>query len=366
MRDFYEVLGVSRDASPSEIKKAYRRLAMEYHPDRNPNNPEAEEKFKEASTAYSVLSDADKRARYDRYGADGLRATGFEGFSGVDDIVSVFGDLFGDFFGGGRRRRGPARGADLRLDLQLSFAEAVHGTEKRVTVDRRVKCATCSGSGAKPGTSPERCKQCEGKGQVLHSQGFFVVQTTCPVCRGQGVFIREHCGDCRGAGTTNESAQLTVTVPAGVDDGQTLRLAGKGEASPESGPAGHLYVVIHVEGDDRFVREGADILSEVPVSMVTAALGGTVEVPTLDDHCDGTAEVEIAPGTQPGDHIVRRGEGVARLQGRGRGDHVVRFNVVVPKRVSRRARELLSELAAELGEDASEQARRPLFSRKRR
>ncbi len=364
MRDYYEVLGVAREASESEIKKAYRRLAMEYHPDRNPDNPEAEEKFKEASTAYSVLSDADKRQQYDRFGHDGLRGGGFEGFRGVDDIFSAFGDLFGDLFGGRRGRRGPARGSDLRMDLRLSFAEAVHGTEKEVTVQRTVACGTCQGSGAKKGTRPESCETCQGKGQVLHSQGFFVIQTTCPACRGRGSTIRDVCGDCRGSGTDREESKLTVSVPGGVDDGQTLRLAGKGEASPEGGQSGHLYVVLHVAPDERFHREGDDILTEVPISVVKAVLGGTVSVPTLDDNCEGTVEVDVEPGTQPGDHIVRRGKGIRRLQGRGHGDHVVQFRVVVPKDLSRKERELFDELAAEMGEDVAE-PRRGLFGRRR-
>jgi molecular chaperone DnaJ len=361
MRDFYEVLGLSRDASDGEIKKAYRRLAMQYHPDRNPGDRVAEEKFKEAATAYKVLSDPGQRARYDRFGPDGLRGGGFEGFSGLEDIFSMFGDLFG----GGGRRRGPARGADLRLDLTIPFAEAVHGVTREVTVSRAVRCKTCSGSGAKAGTKPESCATCEGRGQVLHSQGFFVIQTTCPKCRGNGNVIRDRCADCNGSGSVEEESRLTVNVPAGVDDGQTLRLSGKGEASSDAhGAPGHLYVVLHVQPDERFVRDGDDVLTEVPISFVKAALGGVVEVPTLEEGCEGTAEVEVAPGTQPGDVIVRRGQGVPRVQGHGRGDHAIRFRVEIPKRLGKRERELLAELAGELGEPVSA-GRRGLFSRKR-
>ncbi|RMH39801.1 MAG: molecular chaperone DnaJ [Deltaproteobacteria bacterium] len=371
MRDYYEVLGVSRDASPAEIKKAYRRLAMEYHPDRNPGDREAEEKFKEAANAYRVLSDPEQRARYDRFGPDAFTggSGGFDGFAGVEDIFSAFGDLFGDFFGGRRaRRRGPQRGADLRVDVQISFAEAVHGADKEIEVERSVPCSTCHGSGAKPGTEPQRCGTCDGKGQVLHSQGFFVIQSTCPRCRGQGSLLTDPCPTCRGRAVERERAKLVVNIPAGVDDGQTLRLAGKGEASPEGGPPGHLYVVLHVEPDERFVRDGDDVLTDVHISVAKAALGGTVTVPTLDDGCQGTAEVEIEPGTQPGDHIVRRGQGIKRLQGRGRGDHIVRFLVDVPKKLTKRQRELFEQLAVELGDDvtAEEDHGWGIFGRRKR
>jgi len=369
MRDYYEVLGVGREASCGEIKKAYRRLAMEHHPDRNPDDPESEEKFKEASNAYKVLSDDQERAHYDRFGHQGLGAGsgGFQGFNGVDDIFSAFGDLFGDLFagrgrGGGRRRA--QRGADLRMDVRLSFAEAVHGIEKEIQVARDVPCSACSGSGAKPGTRPQACETCEGKGQVLHSQGFFVIQTTCPTCRGQGSIIREPCNDCRGRGVEPEQTTLNINVPAGVDDGQTLRLAGKGEVAPGGGPPGHLYVVLHVEPDARFVRDGDDILTDVHINVVIATLGGIVQVPTLGNQCESTEEVEVEAGTQPGSHIVRRGEGIKRLQGRGHGDHIVRFIVDVPTKLSKRERELMEELAQEMGEDIAEPRR--IFQRKRR
>jgi molecular chaperone DnaJ len=359
MRDLYEVLGVGRDAGDGDIKKAYRRLAMEYHPDRNPGDKEAEEKFKEASSAYKVLSDPEQRARYDRFGLDGLRG-GPAGFGGVEDIFSAFGDMFSDFFGGARRR--PSRGADLRVDLRLSFAEAVWGTTKEVKVGRREPCETCDGSGAKPGTSPEACNVCAGKGQVLHSQGFFMIQTTCPNCRGEGRIIRDSCGDCRGSGAQEKVSAISVTVPPGVDDGQSLRLAGRGEESPSGGPPGHLYVVLHVAGDERFVREDDSILTEVPVSYVMAALGGEVEVPTLDDDCQGTAQVEVKPGTQPDDVLVRRGEGIPRVNGRGRGDHVVQFKVQIPTKLDAREEELLRTLAEETGV-AVKEPKRGFFAR---
>ncbi len=351
VRDLYEVLEVSQDAGDSEIKKAYRRLAMKYHPDRNPDDPDAEEQFKEASNAYKVLSDADQRARYDRYGHEGLRGgrSGFDGFSGVDDIFSAFGDIFGDFFSGGGRR--VARGANVKVGLQLTFAEAVWGATKDVEISKRKSCGTCGGNGAKPGTTPETCGTCKGKGQVLHSQGFFMIQTACPACRGQGRTIREKCHDCRGAGQVADISTLSVTVPAGVDDGQSLRLAGQGESAPGGGPAGHLYVMLQVAPDDRFVRQGDDVLTEVPISYATAALGGEISVPTLEDECTAEETLTVKPGAQPGDVIVRRGEGVPRVDGRGRGDFVVQLKVVIPRKMSGREEELLREIAKETGED---------------
>ncbi len=363
MRDLYEVLGVGRDASSSDLKKAYYRMAKKYHPDHNPNDKEAEESFKEASEAYRVLSDEDLRARYDRFGHDGVRSNGggAGGFGNVEDIFSAFGDMFGDFFGGrssGGRRQ--ARGADVRVDLNLTFAEAVWGTSKEVQVSRDVSCATCTGSGAKPGTKAETCTTCRGKGQVVHAQGFFMVQTTCPQCRGAGKSIKDPCGDCRGRGVVAETSSLTVTVPAGVDDGQSLRLAGKGEQI-SGGTPGHLYVVLHVQGDERFRREGADVLTEVSISMAKAALGGEVSVHTLEDNCLGTTTLEIKPGTQPGDHIVRRGHGIPHVGDKARGDQVVRFHVEIPKKLTSRQEELLRELATELGDEGVSKEKRGFF-----
>ena len=368
MRDLYEVLGVARDASASDIKKAYHRLAKQHHPDLNPGNKEAEEKFKEAANAYQVLSDDEQRQRYDRFGFDGLRGAGGtpggSGFNSVEDIFSAFGDMFGDFFGGrtsGGRRQ--ARGADVRVDLQLTFPEAVWGVTKDIKVARDVPCGTCQGSGARPGTKPETCASCNGRGQVVHSQGFFMVQSVCPRCRGEGKVIREACTDCNGRRVQSETSVLSVTVPAGVDDGQTLRLAGKGEQAPGGGNPGHLYVVLHVVGDERFQRDGDDVLTEVPISFVKAALGGEVEVPVLDDNCDGTEVVEVKPGTQPGDHVVRRGHGVPRVGKSGRGDQVVRWKVEIPTKLTSKQSELLRELAGELGEDVKHGKRGGLFSR---
>ena len=368
MRDLYEVLGVERQASASDLKKAYYRLAKKYHPDHNPGDKEAEEKFKEAANAYQILGDDDQRQRYDRYGFDGLRSSGMpggaNGFSSVDDIFSAFGDLFGDFFGGrASGRRGPPRGADLRLDLSLAFAEAVWGTTKEVKVTRQIACESCNATGAKPGSKPETCGTCRGMGQVVQAQGFFRVQTTCPTCRGQGKVIKDPCDDCRGRGTKPEASTLSVTVPAGVDDGQTLRLANKGETAP-GGTTGHLYVVLHVQGDERFRRDGEDILTETPISFVKAALGGEVEVHTLDDECKGTATIKVDPGIQPGDVIVRRGQGIPRVGESGRGDQVIQFKVEIPKKLNAKQEELLRQLADELGEDVKE-PKRGLFGKKR-
>ena len=372
-RDYYEVLGVSRQAADAEIKKAYRKLAMECHPDRNPGNKEAEERFKEASEAYEVLADPDKRAHYDRFGHEGMRQAGFEGFSGVEEIFEHFGSLFGDLFGGfgGRGGRGRGRGSDLRLDLELAFAEAVAGVSKELAVARRVTCDACSGSGAKGGTTPERCGTCGGRGQVLHSQGFFMIGTTCPSCRGEGTVVRDPCPACRGQGSREKKETLTVNVPAGVDDGQMLRLAGRGEAAVRGGPAGNLYVVIHVAEDERFQRDGYDVHTEVPVSMVTATLGGRITIPTLEDATQGTAELEVPPGSQPGTVVVRRGAGIPRPNGAGHGHHLVHLKVDIPKRLSDRQRELLREFAAEAGDLPGEKVDEPrraggFFSRKKK
>jgi molecular chaperone DnaJ len=371
-RDYYEVLGVARGADGSEIKKSYRRLAMEYHPDRNPGSKEAEEKFKEAAEAYEVLADSDKRAHYDRFGHEGLRQSGFEGFHGVEDIFSHFGDLFGDLFGGfggGRRGqggRGRARGADLKVTTQLSFAEAVAGVTKEVTVTRRIGCDTCGGTGAKEGTSPERCGTCNGRGQVLHQQGFFMIGTTCPACRGEGQVVKDKCAECKGASVREKSETLSVNIPAGVDDGQTLRLSNKGETPPRGGAPGNLYVEIQVNEDTRFKRDGADVYSVVPIPFHVAALGGRATVPTLDEACTGTTTLEVEPGTQPGAVVVRRGEGVARLDGYGKGNHIVELTIDVPAKLTDRQRELLKEFAAEAGQEVDEPEKRSFFGRRRK
>ena len=362
-RDLYEVLGVARGASPADLKKAYRNLAQQYHPDKCPGDKSAEEKFKECANAYQILSDDGKRATYDRYGFDGLRrgagsgpgpgpgGPGFSGFENVEDIFSAFGDLFSDFFVGRGRARQTGRGADLRMELPIAFHEAVWGVRKSVDTTRSVGCPACRATGAANGTKVEVCRPCQGKGQVVHPQGFFMVQTTCSSCQGAGKTIKDPCRDCRGRGVRSETQTLTVTVPAGVDDGQTLRIAGKGESLP-SGSPGDLYVVLVVDDDDRFERDGDDIISEVPISFFQAALGGEIEVDTLDDACEGTVLLELRPGTQPGDEIVRRGQGIQHVAEQGRGDHYIRFTLEIPKKLTAKQEKLLRELAADFGEES--------------
>ncbi|HET7505608.1 MAG TPA: molecular chaperone DnaJ [Kofleriaceae bacterium] len=365
MRDLYEVLEVDRQASPSDLKKAYYRLAKKYHPDHNPGDKDAEDKFKEASNAYSILSDDEQRQRYDRFGIEGVRGVngaGPGGYSNVEDILSAFGDIFGDFFGGRGGRRQP-RGADVHVDLNLTFAEAVWGTTKDVKVTREIACATCGGNGARPGSKPEICRTCQGKGQVVHAQGFFMVQATCPQCRGAGKSIKDPCEDCRGRGAKPESSTFSVTVPAGLDDGQTLQLGGKGQSVP-GGTPGHLLVHLHVQGDGRFKRHGEDVLTEVPISFVKAALGGEIEVYTLEESCNGSTTIELKPGIQPDEIMVRRGQGIPRYGEGGRGDHVLQFKVEIPKKLTARQEELMRELATELGETVKPE-KRGLFSRKK-
>ena len=364
-RDLYEVLGVPRGASAVELKKAYRSLAQQFHPDKCPGDKSAEEKFKEAANAYQILSDDEKRAAYDRYGLDGLRrgsggggpasGTGFSGFESVEDVFSAFGDLFGDFFAGRARGRGAARGADLRLELSLTFREAVWGSRRDVEITRTAGCSACRGSGAGRGGKAEACHHCQGRGQVVHSQGFFMVQTTCSQCRGSGRLVKDPCADCGGRGAKSETSTLSVSVPAGVADGQTLRIAGRGECAP-GGTSGDLYVVLSVARDDRFERDGDDVVSEVPISVVQAALGGEVEIDTLDDGCEGTAILELRPGTQPGDEVVRRGQGVPRVAGEGRGDHVVRLIVEIPRKLTTKQEKLLREL--DLGDPSRRKRKR--------
>jgi molecular chaperone DnaJ len=370
-RDYYEVLSVSRTATEAEIKRAYRKVAMECHPDHHPGDKHAEERFKEAAEAYEVLSDGEKRAQYDRFGHEGMRASGFSGFSGVDDIFSHFGDLFDGLFGGraggGRgRRSGGERGADLRIDVQLTFAEAVTGVAKEIDVKRPVACTTCSGSGAKPGTQPQRCNTCNGRGQVMHSQGFFMIGTTCPQCHGQGVIVLNKCEDCAGQGAVLKHETLSVNIPAGVDDGRTLRVTGKGEAGRGGGPAGNLYVVLHVAEDERFKRDGADVLTEVYIPFTVAAMGGKVTIPTLAEGATGTADMEVEAGTQPDTIVMRRGEGMPRLDGYGRGDQAIMFKLEVPRELTARQRELLKEFAEEAGEDCGDGKRSFFGKRKKR
>jgi molecular chaperone DnaJ len=359
--DYYLILGVARAADAAELKRAYRKLAMELHPDRNPGNDEAEAKFKEASEAYQVLSDPEKRQLYDRFGHAGP-ARGGQGFADVGDIFSAFGDIFGDMFGqrqGGRR--GPARGADIETQVVLTLLEASTGVKKDIQVARRVACETCKGSGAAPGTEPEVCQQCGGRGQVMHSQGFLMIQTTCPVCRGEGRVIRKPCPTCDGNGFERQEDSLQISVPAGVEDGSTLRVAGRGEAGPRGGAAGNLFVVLRVREDERFERDGVHLHTEVEVSFPQLALGARVKVPTLA----GDAEVDVRAGSQPGDTVSLRGQGMPSLEGRGHGDIVAHLKLVVPKSLSDEAEQHLRAFA-QAGGDKVTPEKSGLFGRKKK
>ena len=360
-RDYYEVLSVSRTADGSELKRAYRKLAMELHPDRNPGDKAAEERFKEASEAYQVLSDPEKRAMYDRFGHAGPGGGMGGGFRDVGDVFSAFGDIFGDLFGGGGGRRGPPRGADIETRLSLTLEEAFTGIKKPLKVFRQTTCATCGGSGAAPGTQPETCQHCGGRGQVMHSQGFLMISTTCPVCRGQGRVVRKPCATCDGSGVDHEEETLESAVPAGVEDGSTLRLSGRGEGAPRGGQAGNLFVVLRVEPDERFERDGANLHTEVAVSFPQLALGDRVPVPAVD----GEAEVEIEPGTQPGDTVALRGRGMPRIDGRGRGDLVAHLKLVVPSSLSDEEETALRAYAAAGGQRVNPE-RGGLFRRKKK
>ena len=351
-RDFYEVLGVSRSASVEEIKKAYRRLALQWHPDRNPSQKhEAEEKFKEAAEAYSILSDPQKRAQYDRFGHAGVgAASGFGGFdpstfSEFDDILGDFfgfGDMFGGMGGGSRRRARAQRGADLRYDLKLTFEEAAFGTKTRLKIPRTETCSTCSGSGLKPGTQPAKCRTCHGRGAIRQQQGFLTISRTCPTCSGAGQVNSDPCRSCRGEGRAQAEKILSVTIPAGVDSESRLRISGEGEAGARGGPSGDLYVFVHVESHPFFERDGDDLLCRVPISFSQAALGAQIDVPTLE----GEETLEIPEGTQTGTRFRLRGKGVPRLEGHGRGDLHVFVRVVTPARLDKEQRRLLEELAA--------------------
>jgi molecular chaperone DnaJ len=344
-QDYYAVLGVQRNATPEEIKKAYRRLALQYHPDRNPGDKTAEEKFKEASEAYQVLSDPEKRELYDRYGIEGLKGAGYQGFGAASDIFAAFGDLFEDLLGFGPRRRGGPRvqpGPDLRYDLTLPFLDACLGKEVDIEFDRPEVCKSCRGSGGKDGARPSRCPTCQGRGQVLRTQGFLTVGTTCPKCRGEGQVIAHPCPSCRGEGRVLARRRVHVKIPAGVDDGSRLRLQGEGGEGLNGGPPGDLYVFIHVEPHEFFQREENNIICEVPISFAQAALGAEIEVPTLE----GKRTLTIPRGTQSGEVFVLRGEGIRNIRGYGRGDQYVRVVVRTPTNLTPRQEELLREFEA--------------------
>ncbi|MEY6433376.1 molecular chaperone DnaJ [Thioalkalicoccus limnaeus] len=342
-RDYYQVLGVQRNASEADIKKAYRRLAMKYHPDRNPDDAESEQRFKEINEAHEVLSDAKKRSAYDQFGHAGVAgAGGFGGpgdFAGAGSFSDIFGDVFGDIFGGRAGGRRSNRGADLRYDLAMSLEEAVSGKEVKIRIPTLVDCQFCGGSGAKPGTKPQTCPTCSGTGQVRMQQGFFSIQQTCPQCRGTGQIIVEPCGHCRGAGRVQESKTLSVKVPAGVDTGDRIRLAGEGERGEQGGPPGDLYVQVQVKEHAIFTREGDDLFCEVPIGFVTAALGGELEVPTLN----GKVMLKIPHGTQTGRLFRVRGKGVKSVRSQGTGDLLCRVVIETPVNLTERQKELLEE-----------------------
>lgn len=361
-KDYYETLGVSKGVAADELKKAYRKLAIKYHPDKNPDNAEAEATFKEISEAYDVLRDDEKRAIYDQLGHAGYTQRGRGGGGGgtVDpfDIFSqVFsggggggGSIFEEFFGGGgggggrRSRGGPAPGADLRYDIQISFEEAVFGADKQIDVRKAVKCGGCTGSGVSPGSSKSRCRTCNGTGQVSMSQGFFSIRQPCQKCSGSGDIIDKPCRDCSGSGKVNESRKIEIHIPAGVDTGSRLRVAGEGEAGFRGGPSGDLYVVLHIQEHDVFARDGNDIIVEMPIDFPTAAIGGTISVPTIS----GIANLKIPAGTQNGSIFRMRGKGVPSLRGHGRGDQHVRIAVEIPRNLNRKQRENLEVFAKSL------------------
>ncbi len=345
--EYYEILGVPPDASAEEIKKAYRKRAMACHPDRNPGDHEAEEKFKQATEAYEVLGDLEKRKIYDRYGLEGLRSSGYSGPGNFEDIFANFGDIFGDLFGfaagGGQgRHRGPVAGSDLRYDLSISFMEAVHGVEKNIEITKRDTCWTCEGNGARPGHAPATCPTCRGRGQVIRAQGLFRMTTTCPECRGAGEIIKEPCSDCHGEGLVAKKKKVALKIPAGVDTGARMRLRGEGEGGRKGGPAGDLYVILHVETHEFFQRNDNDILFDLPVSFTQATLGDRLEIPTIH----GAASLNIPKGTQSGQRFTLSGEGVPSLRGGGKGDTIITVQVRTPQHLTKRQKELLKEFAA--------------------
>lgn len=358
-RDYYEILGVTRTASADEIKKAYRKLAIQYHPDRNPGDKSAEEKFKEAAEAYEILCDADKRKRYDQFGHAGVSgAAGAGGFNNVDDIFEHFGSIFEDIFGmggmgGGRRRGGGGnrakRGADLRYDLSISFKDSVLGCERKIEIPRRVGCTTCDGSGAAKGTKPVTCSTCHGHGQVAVQQGFFSYAATCPDCHGQGKKIATPCGDCKGSGYQTKTSNITVKIPAGIDSGMRLRVASEGESGANGGPTGDLYVFLDVQEHEHFKREEFDLIYPLRLGVAQAILGTEIAIDCFEDQ---PRRVEIPAGVQPGQRLVVHGAGIPKLEkyGKGKGDLIVDIQVEIPSKVSKEAEEHLRAFAHKHGE----------------
>ncbi len=350
-QDYYQVLGVDKNASPDEIKRAYRRMAIKYHPDKNPGNKEAEAKFKECAEAYEVLSDPDKRKQYDQYGHEGLRGTGMHDFSrmNVEDIFSMFGfeDFFGSVFGGGGRRGaggrrgGPARGYDLETGVELTLGDVAHGTEKTIEFTRQDRCPECQSSGAAPGTQPTRCPLCGGSGQVAKGGGFFQMVSTCPQCQGTGHVVKSPCPTCRGSGRVPKKRTVTIKVPPGVHEGQGIRVAGEGEPGRDGGPNGDLYVYVRIKPHEILERDGNDLIAVVPISFTQAALGATIEVPSLD----GTRQLKIPAGTQYGSLFRIRGQGLPDVRTGRAGDELVQVAVETPTNLNTRQEELLREFA---------------------
>jgi molecular chaperone DnaJ len=377
-RDYYEVLEVTRTASDTEIKSSYRRLAMKFHPDRNAGDQLAEEKFKECAEAYAILADAEKRSLYDRFGHAGVKSAagggaGFDPsvFAEFGDFADILGNMFGfgDLFGGGggRRRGGPQRGADLRYDLEISFEESAKGAETSIQIPRQETCEKCSGSGAAPGSTASTCPQCKGHGQVRYQQGFFTVARTCAQCAGAGKIITKPCTQCRGAGRVARERKITVKIPPGIATGQQLRLIGEGEAGSAGGPAGHLYVVVHVHEHAFFRRDGMNLFCEIPVNFTTVTLGGEIQVPTLEGH----EMVKVPEGTQTGTTLRLKAKGMPDVNGRGRGDLFATVQVQTPRKLTRDQRKLIEDLAKALPTDkfeprprgGDEQDERNLFDR---
>ena len=372
-RDYYEVLGVKKDATEQELKKAYRKLAMKYHPDRNPDDKEAEEKFKEINEAYEVLSDADKRRTYDQFGHDGLNGQGgFGGQGGFDGGFGGFGgggfgfeDIFGDIFGGGggfggggSRRRGPQRGADIKQSVRITFEEAAKGVEKEIKITRREECDTCNGTGAKPGTSKKTCPNCHGTGSVRSVQktpfGNIATNRTCATCNGTGEVIDDPCTKCHGTGATRKTKTIKVNIPAGIDDGQMIKLEGQGEFGEPGAPRGNLYIIVDVAPHKLFKRDGFDVYIDMPITFVQAALGDEIEVPTLD----GKVKYKIAEGTQSGTVFRLKEKGIKRIRGNSRGDQYVKVNVEVPKKLNEKQKDILREFANECGTEVHEKKKR--------
>jgi molecular chaperone DnaJ len=369
-RDYYEVLGVAKTAGKDEIKKAYRKLAMKYHPDRNPDNKEAESNFKEASEAAEILLDEEKKSRYDQFGHAGVDGQshfgGAGGFSGdFGDLGDIFGDIFGDILGGGGRRRGGGRrqrgrmGSDLQMTLNISFEEAAFGIEKTISLHRHAECGTCNGMGTKGSSAPDTCNICQGVGEVRRQQGFFTVATTCPQCHGSGQVIKDPCNSCHGEGRVRKETELAVKVPAGIDVGQRLKLTGEGDSGTMGAPSGDLYVVVDIEKHEIFERDGFDLHCIVPIGFSQAALGADLEVPTLD----GKVEVTIPVGTQSGKRMRLKAKGIQRLGGYGLGDLILTIHVETPTRLSVEQKDLFKRLAELEGESASNPMSRGFFDK---